>query len=96
MTEPVQIKATVKCCKNCGNCTVYKHKPYRYECAGKVVQKNGICDRYVKNYSPSEVIRRMDRRLRELERMTPEEYVPKELPPFHQNYRELTEEELTK
>ena len=50
------------------------------------VDPRGICDRYQKDMTPSEIMKHIDRKLKELEQMPDGKYIPVQKPPFHQNY----------
>lgn len=88
------IPQNVACCKTCGHVTYYKGLSGKYECNKTPVEPTGICDRYTKNCSPQEVMRRICKSMNELQSAPDGKYEIKKRPPFMQNYRLLTEEEL--
>lgn len=76
------------CCKNCGHVTYYSHcRKQHYECMGRKVAPNGICDRYQRNVSVSEICKKLDKAIAELDKVEDGQYELKERPPFGQNYR---------
>ena len=90
MAEPV----VKKCCKNCGHVTCYKLSRTRYECPFGAVSPNGVCDRFQQNISPTAITRRIDMALKELAKVADGELKITQRPPFGQNYRVQTEEEM--
>ena len=75
-----------KCCAHCGHVICYRGKGTRYECMRMTVDANGICDRFQDNVPPSEIMRRIDKKLKELEKIPDGQFKLREFPPFHQNY----------
>ena len=75
-----------RCCRNCGYVTWYRGTNKGYECMQMRVDPRGICDRYQKKMSPSEITKQIDRKLKELDQVADGCYVPRQVPPFHRNY----------
>ena len=92
--EQSYIKQSVNCCKNCTYVTYYKNYSKKFECAGILVKPNGICDKFSRDVTPREIMRRIDKRLKELENVPEGKYKIQEVPNYHQNYRELTDAEV--
>lgn len=82
-----------KTCKNCGHATYYKgHRGNgqggRLECTnGIVVDKNGVCDRWIKDVTCAEVMRRIDKEIKRIDKIPPSEFQLKVRPNFGENYR---------
>ena len=78
-----------KCCKTCGHCTKYNvgKVSEKYECMTRWVDANGICDRYQPNITPAEIMKRIDRDLKRLEKVEDGKFELTKRPPFGQNYR---------
>jgi len=87
------MRSYMKCCKNCGHCTYYRYLK-RYECGGVEVKKNGICDRWQKDCTPNEIMKKIDKKLKELENVENGTYKLKVYPALRTNYREQTDEEM--
>ena len=88
------MNTVLNCCQKCGHVTRYRGSFPRYECEnGKKVDKNGTCDRFQLNISPSEIMRKIDKEIDRLEKMKDGEYQLTKRPPFGQNYRILKREE---
>ena len=87
------IPSGIDCCRRCGHVTYYTSgKARRYECEnGKKVQADGVCDRFQPNISPAEIMRKMDREIKRLEKMGDGAYELKKRPPLGQNYRLIYE-----
>ena len=83
----------VNCCKNCGYVTFYRSSG-RYECMKQTVEPNGICDRWIKNYSPHAIMKIIDKAIKDLENQPDGKYELKKRPAFMENYRLMTAEEL--
>lgn len=86
-----------KSCANCGHVTGYRDKKgyaiRYYECAnGKQVNKNGVCDRWTKDITPGELIKRIDIELKKIEKIDPSEFHLPKRPKFMQNYRIIGDE----
>ena len=94
--EASYIKMSANCCKNCVYVTYYKHLSKKYECAGKEVKANGICDKFTRDITPKEIMRRIDKKLKEYENIPEGNYTIKEPPAYRQNYHELPDEEIIK
>lgn len=89
-----------KCCKNCGYVTVYsghgKGKPDKYECINLMeVKANGVCDRWSKIVTPSEIMKRIDKEIKRIEKIEPKDFHLKDRPKYGQNYHVIGEENGT-
>ena len=78
---------TEKCCRKCGNVTYYSRKN-RYECQKREVSPDGVCDRFQKSCSTEEMMRRLEKAIKRIEKYDDGTYVVNTLPPYGQNYRE--------
>ena len=102
----MQINPAIKkmCCKNCGHVTFYKTSN-KYECQKQKVDKNGVCDRYQQNVSPSVILKCIDKKIAELDKYEDGQFYLieiaargggqfelKKYPPFGQNYHVISEE----
>ena len=82
------LRKDLACCQNCGHVTFYnKHGKY-YECvSGKIVRPEMVCDRFQKDLSSAEIIKKMDKEIKRLEKYEDGQYTLKQYPPVGQNYR---------
>ena len=76
-----------KCCKKCGNVTYYGGRHPYYECMKMKVSPWGVCDRFQKNCSSEEIMRKLDKAMSRIEKVEPGCYVIRALPNYGQNYR---------
>ncbi len=82
------MRKDVACCRNCGHVTCYKLNKKYYECMnGNVVKPEMVCDRFQKNITPAEIIKRAEKEIQRLEQFEDGRYELKKYPPVGQNYR---------
>lgn len=82
------LRKDLACCQNCGHVTCYNKNGRRFECVnGKTVMPEMVCDRFQKDLTSAEIVRKMDREIKRLEQFEDGQYQLKSYPPIGQNYR---------
>lgn len=82
------LRKDLACCQNCGHVTYYSKQGRYYECVnGKVVKPEMVCDRFQKDLTSAEIIRKMDQEIKRLEKFEDGQYELKKYPPIGLNYR---------
>lgn len=82
----MEITKKMRCCKTCGHVTFYP-RTRKYECLKLETDPFGICDRWQEDVLSPTIMKRIDAKIKELEKCEDGQYQLTKRPPLRQNYR---------